>query len=578
MVEDELFLECVKQAWGIRGDIKKEDLKKITASWVNKNKIKLSHLEEGKEYASYLWSSFIIKFGGTPKLGSLQIRLRVAEIYGFADLVTSIREEIKIAQVEKQEREKRQVQEEPFPIERVMEEDELFLECVKQAWGIRGDIKKEDLKKITASWVNKNKIKLSHLEEGKEYASYLWSSFIIKFGETPKLGSLQIRLRVAEIYGFADLVTSIREEIKIAQVEKQEREKRQVQEEPFPIERVMVEDELFLECVKQAWGIRGDIKKEDLKKITASWVNRNKIRLSHPKKGKKYASYLWRSFIIKFGETPKLGSLQIRLRVAEIYGFADLVMSIREEIKIAQVEKQEREKRKVQEEPFPIERVMVEDELFLECVKQALGIKGDIKREDLRNISSTYKDKNKIKLSHPEKGKEYALGLWQTFLRKFGKTLKLGSLQVRLRVAEIYGFVDLVEGISSEYQKREKNKVQEEPFPIERVMVEDELFLECVKQALGIKGEIKREDLMNISSNCTNKNKIKLSHLEEGKEYAFYLWKSFINKFGKTLKLGSLQVRLRVAEIYGFVDLVTSIREEIKIAQVEKQDREKRQV
>ncbi|KKP37482.1 MAG: hypothetical protein UR27_C0005G0001, partial [Candidatus Peregrinibacteria bacterium GW2011_GWA2_33_10] len=42
---------------------------------------------------------------------------------------------------------------EPFPIERVMEEDELFLECVKQAWGIRGDIKKEDLKKITASWV-----------------------------------------------------------------------------------------------------------------------------------------------------------------------------------------------------------------------------------------------------------------------------------------------------------------------------------------------------------------------------------------------------------------------------------------
>ena len=117
---------------------------------------------------------------------------------------------------------------EPFPIERVMEEDELFLECVKQAWGIRGDIKKEDLKKITASWVNKNKIKLSHLEEGKEYASYLWSSFIIKFGETPKLGSLQIRLRVAEIYGFADLVMSIREEIKIAQVEKQDREKRQV--------------------------------------------------------------------------------------------------------------------------------------------------------------------------------------------------------------------------------------------------------------------------------------------------------------------------------------------------------------
>ncbi|KKP37394.1 MAG: hypothetical protein UR27_C0006G0001, partial [Candidatus Peregrinibacteria bacterium GW2011_GWA2_33_10] len=165
-----------------------------------------------------------------------------------------------------------------------------------------------------------------------------------------------------------------------------------------------------------------------------------------------------------------------------------------------------------------------------------------------------------------------------SFINKFGKTLKLGSLQVRLRVAEIYGFVDLVEGISSEYQKREKNKVQEEPFPIERVMVEDELFLECVKQALGIKGEIKREDLMNISSNCTNKNKIKLSHLEEGKEYAFYLWKSFINKFGKTLKLGSLQVRLRVAEIYGFVDLVTSIREEIKIAQVEKQDREKRQV
>ncbi|KKP39259.1 MAG: hypothetical protein UR30_C0011G0002 [Candidatus Peregrinibacteria bacterium GW2011_GWC2_33_13] len=121
-------------------------------------------------------------------------------------------------------------------------QDELFLECVKQAWGIRGDIKKEDLKKITASWVNKNKIKLSHLEEGKEYASYLWSSFIIKFGETPKLGSLQIRLRVAEIYGFADLVTSIREEIKIAQVEKQEREKRQVQEEPFPIEKTSMGD------------------------------------------------------------------------------------------------------------------------------------------------------------------------------------------------------------------------------------------------------------------------------------------------------------------------------------------------
>ena len=147
-----------------------------------------------------------------------------------------------------------------------------------------------------------------------------------------------------------------------------------------------------------------------------------------------------------------------------------------------------------------------------------------------------------------------------------------------MRVAEIYGFVDLVEGISSEYQKREKNKVQEEPFPIERVMVEDELFLECVKQAWGIRGDIKKEDLKKITASWVNRNKIRLSHPEKGKEYALGLWQTFLRKFGKTLKLGSLQVRLRVAEIYGFVDLVTSIREEIKIAQVEKQDREKRQV
>ena len=322
----------------------------------------------------------------------------------------------------------------------------------------------------------------------------------------------------------------------------------------------MVEDELFLECVKQAWGIRGDIKKEDLKKITASWVNRNKIRLSHPEKGKEYALGLWQTFLRKFGKTLKLGSLQVRLRVAKIYGFVDLIEGILEEIKMAQSEKQERENKKNQEEPFPIERVMEEDELFLECVKQALGIKGEIKKEDLMNITTNRNNKNKIKLSHLEEGKEYALGLWEAFLKEFGETQRLGSLQVRLRVAKICGFEDLIAGILEEI-KMAQSKKQKEPFPIERAIKDDELFLACVKQALGIERELRREDLMRISSTFKNKNEIKLSHPEEGKEYASYLWTSFIRKFGEMRKLGSLLVRLRVAKICKFEDKVVEIQQ-----------------